>query len=38
VRLRLANVILAITVQAALAAALSWFIGHDEPFRRWPAW
>ncbi|WP_433534464.1 FUSC family protein [Micromonospora sp. CA-249363] len=28
-RLRLANVILAITVQAALAAALSWFIGHD---------
>lgn len=29
VRLRLTNVILVITVQAALAAALSWFIGHD---------
>ncbi|MFG3558406.1 aromatic acid exporter family protein [Micromonospora sp. NPDC047557] len=28
-RLRLTNVILVITVQAALAAALSWVIGHD---------
>ncbi|MEU8214023.1 FUSC family protein [Micromonospora sp. NPDC049044] len=28
-RLRLTNVILVITVQTALAAALSWFIGHD---------
>ncbi|MFI7592017.1 FUSC family protein [Micromonospora sp. NPDC049359] len=29
VRLHLTHVILVITVQAALAAALSWFIGHD---------